>query len=225
MSSRNSRQIETKNTTKSLAPKKYVTRKEKRKARLFNRYVIVKQIKDQIRHLSKEIRGIPREDESIKSRIKWFTRLKEFTETSSADNLSLFENIYLNFEAKKKKSDAVITSLCQETNRLRAELSIGTNNYIVTNESSNESSKSGDEMDVSPASRAATSISSNHYQYLPKRIAADSTSNLLEQITETTSNQPLPVVNIVPENRAASDEPVEFSEQSTEESTKESSEE
>ncbi|CAG8806769.1 27789_t:CDS:2, partial [Dentiscutata erythropus] len=190
MSLRNSRQKETKNTTKSLAPKKYgrVTRKEKRNARLFNRHVIVKKIKDQIRLLSKGIRGVPREDESIKSRIEWFTKLKEFTKTSSADNLSLFENIYLNFEAKKKESDAVITSLHQETDRLRTELSEAKNNleqfrkenegykqyyeqtqltifpeylstieylrsrvdqlelYLVKNESSNESSKSGDEM-------------------------------------------------------------------------------
>ncbi|CAG8511508.1 24514_t:CDS:2, partial [Dentiscutata erythropus] len=81
----------------------------------------VKNIKDQIRRLSKEICGVPREDESIKSRIEWFTRLKEFTETSSADNLLLFEKIYLNFEAKKE-------NLCQETDRLQAELSETKNN-------------------------------------------------------------------------------------------------
>ncbi|CAG8776723.1 22253_t:CDS:2, partial [Cetraspora pellucida] len=80
-------------TTNSLVPKKYgrVTRKDRRKARLFNRHVIVKKIKDQIRRLSREIRDIPREDESITSHIKWFNRLKEFAETSSADNVSLHQ--------------------------------------------------------------------------------------------------------------------------------------
>ncbi|CAG8773728.1 2470_t:CDS:2 [Gigaspora margarita] len=65
-------------------------------------------------------------------------------------------------------------------------------------------------------------------------VPADSTSNLPEQITETTtvtsSNQPLPVVDVVPEDQVASDKeessdstwlPVEFSEQSIEESSKE----
>ncbi|CAG8785799.1 15712_t:CDS:1 [Dentiscutata erythropus] len=70
-----------------------------------------------------------------------------------------------------------------------------------------------------------------------QRIASrydDSTNNLPEQITETTSNQPLLVIDVGLENRAASDEEessdstwllVEFSEPSTEESSEESSDE
>ncbi|CAG8796586.1 24119_t:CDS:1, partial [Dentiscutata erythropus] len=69
---------------------------------------------------------------------------------------------------------------------------------------------------------------------IPGGDKADSTNNLPEQITETTSNQPLLVNDVGLENREASDEdelsdstwlPVEFSEPSTEESTEESSEE
>ncbi|CAG8795787.1 20610_t:CDS:2 [Dentiscutata erythropus] len=131
MSPKNSSQ---KKPNNFLATNKKSGRKEKRKARLYNRHVIVKKINDQIRRLSKQKNGVPIEDESIMNRIECLRQESDRLriELSEAKN---------NLEQLKNEKDELGA-------QLELQLGIGTSgasNYsIVTNESSNESD---DEMD------------------------------------------------------------------------------
>ncbi|CAG8503348.1 36183_t:CDS:2 [Racocetra persica] len=218
MSPRNSRQKETKNTTKSLALKKSVAYQEK-----------MNLLKVELNKLSKS-----------KNNLEQFRKENEEHKRYYEQTQQTIFSEYL----------STIEYLQNRVDQLELYLGIGTSNYIVKNESSDKSSKSGDKMGdlifanvhASGAATfassvvAMTSVAASSFAAMSSVAAssdipdseyigdkADSTNNPPEQITKTTSNQPLLVID--KESIDTTWLLVEFSEQCIEESTKKSSKE
>ncbi|KAF0420756.1 hypothetical protein F8M41_006911 [Gigaspora margarita] len=82
------------------------TRQERRNDRLYNKPLLIKQIKGYIRIFRNQKHNVPKEDDFIfEEKIIYFNRLKEIAKASKKDDLLIFQLIHSDFNYAKKESD------------------------------------------------------------------------------------------------------------------------